>query len=134
MNKGFIYWMRWLAVLPGTAIASALSLVLLHFVLYRTLKGFVEPYPELPETLLTFPTLTLGFVWSGARIAPEHKFEAAITLFGLTMIGLGGFLFLGLFGKQWLVGPLFAKGHGIGAALSFISGLVTLYLVKKEQN
>jgi hypothetical protein len=133
MNRGFLYWLRWLAVLPVATIASALSLVPLHFVLYRTLIGFVEPYPELPETLLSFPTMTLGFVWVGARIAPSHKVETAIALFGLVMIGLGGFLFLGLFTDQWFVRPLFSKGHGIGAGLGFASGLATLYFVRQKQ-
>ncbi|HEU0173446.1 MAG TPA: hypothetical protein VFV58_04230 [Blastocatellia bacterium] len=134
MNKGFTYWLRWLAVLPGAVLASVIALIPLHFILYRTLSNFVEPYPELPERLLTPFAVCLGFVWSGARIAPGYKFETATVLFGLIMIPLGGFVFLSLFGERWMGQQLSVKGYGAAPALGFVGGLVAVYLIKRDQH
>lgn len=133
MNKGFSYWMRWLAVLPGAALASLLALVPLHLILYHTLSNFIDPYPELPERLLTPFATCLAFIWSGARIAPGFKVETAVVLFGLVMICLGGFVFLALFGERWMGQRLFLRGYGVGPALGVIGSLIALYLVRKDQ-
>lgn len=134
MNRGFTYWLRWLAVMPGAVLAGLLATIPLHFVLYQTLtgSGIVDPYPEFPERLLTPFVVCLGFVWSGARIAPEYKFETAITLFGIAMIMLGGFVFLAAFGERWMGSRLFLRGSGLGPLLAIAGAVTALYLARKE--
>jgi hypothetical protein len=134
MDKGFKYWLRWLAVLPASVVAAFLAMIPLHFVLYQTLtgSGIVEPYPELPERLLTPFAAYLGFVWSGARIAPEYKFETAITLFGIAMIALGGFVFLALFGERWMGSRIFLRGYGLGPLLAVAGAVTALCLARRE--
>jgi hypothetical protein len=134
MSKGFAYWLRWLAVLPASVVAGFLATFPLHFVLYQTLtgSGFVEPYPKLPERLLTPFAVCLGFVWSGMKIAPERKFETAIALFGITMVVLGGFVFLTLFGERWMGSRLYLQGYGLGPLLAIAGAVTALYLARRE--
>lgn len=84
---------RWLLVLPGAVVCAVLALFPLHFVLYQTLtgSGIVEPYPEAPERLLGPLVSALAFVWGGARIAPHHKIETAVVLFGALLLLIGAF-------------------------------------------
>lgn len=134
MNRGFTYWLRWLAVLPASVVAGLLATIPLHFILYQTLtgSGIVEPYPELPERLLTPFAVCLGFVWSGARVAPECKFETAIALFGMAMVVLGGFVFLTLFGERWMGSRLYLRGYGLGPLLAIVGAVIALYLSRRE--
>ena len=85
-----MHWLRWIAVLPGALLGGILMVFPLHWILYNTLSNFIEPYPELPERILTPFVVALGFVALGARIAPERKMEVAVVLFGLWMVLLGG--------------------------------------------
>jgi hypothetical protein len=105
-------------------------------ILYQTLtgSGIVGPYPELPERLLTPFAVCLGFVWSGARIAPEYKFETAIALFGVAMITLGGFVFLALFGERWMGARIYLRGYGLGPALAVAGAVTALYLARKDSH
>jgi hypothetical protein len=51
------YWLRWLAVLPGALLGGVRLTLPLHWVLFDTLTNFVDPYPELPERLLSSLTI-----------------------------------------------------------------------------
>lgn len=95
--------MRWLTVLPGAAVCGFLSTFALHWVLYGTLtaSGVVEPYPELPERLLTPFAVALAFVWAGSRIAPSRKVETAAVLFGAWLLLVGAGIALSLTGAYW---------------------------------
>jgi len=128
-----MYWIRWLAVLPGALIAGALAIFLLHWILYATLSNFVEPYPELPERALTPFAIAAVFVWSGSRIAPDYKVEAAVLLFGLWMALLGGFVFLTLSGTTWMGRPMYFQGGGVAPIMAAVGAFTGLYVVRKER-
>jgi hypothetical protein len=132
IQKSITYWLRWLAVLPGAVLAGAFALFPLHWVLYNTLSNFIEPYPQLPERLLTPAVVSGVFVWAGSEIAPEYKTEAAALLFGVWMFAIGGFTFLTLSGGSWSGQRLVFQGGGIGVAMAIIGGLVGLFYVRND--
>src|SRR5262245_23810 len=128
------YWLRWLAVLPASVLAALLVLIPLHLILYQTLtgSGIVEPYPELPERLLTPFAVCLSFIWSGSKIAPAYKFETAVALFGMAMIALGGLVFLALFGERWMGSRIYLRGYGLGPLLAVAGAVAALYLARRD--
>ncbi len=82
------YWLRWIAVLPAAILGAVLLIFPLHWVLYLSLRHVIEPYPELPERILTPVVVAAGFVWLGTKVAPSHKIMTAWILGGLLTIGL----------------------------------------------
>lgn len=124
-------WLRWLAVLPGALCGAVLLTVPLHVALYRTLSSFIEPYPELPERVLTPFVIAAGFVWFGALIAPARKVETALVLFGLWMVLLGASLvvvgFVGNIGGR----RLYFHGGGVAPLMAFIGGVVGFLFAKE---
>ena len=127
------YWLRWLAVLPGALAAGVLTTIPLHWMLYSTLRNFVEPYPQLPERLLTPFAIAVVFVWAGSRIAPEYKTETAVVLFGLWMVLLGGFVFLTLSGGTWMGRELNFQGGAVAPVMAFVGAFTGLYVVRRER-
>lgn len=92
MNKSFIDWLRWFAVLPGALIAAFLVTFPLHWILYigfahdGTLFGFIE----LPdganisiERAITPFVIALTFIVVGYKISPGHKYRTSLVLCGL---------------------------------------------------
>ncbi|MCJ7546726.1 MAG: hypothetical protein MUP30_07880 [Deltaproteobacteria bacterium] len=132
MDRGIKYWLRWLVVLPGAIAAGVLAMFPLHWILYSTLRHFVEPYPQLPERMLTPFVIAAVFVWAGSRIAPEYKAEAAVVLFGLWMALLGGFVFLTLSGSTWMGRELHFQGGGVAPVMAFVGAVTGLCVVRKE--
>lgn len=126
---------RWFAVLPGSIVAMVLSHFPLHFVLYQTLtgSGIVEPYPESPERLLGPFVGALAFVWAGSRIAPNHKIETAVVLFGALLLLVGAALALGLTGARIGNAQLSVQLGGLPPAGAIIGAFIGLYLVRREQ-
>jgi hypothetical protein len=119
--------------LPGALLASILSTFPLHFALYYTLTEFIDPYPELPERILTPGVLAGTFVWAGAKIAPARKIETAIVLFGLWMLLTGGVLALELFHVE--IGHRQIHSNyvpGLGPAVAFIGAVVGFLIVRNE--
>jgi hypothetical protein len=126
------YWLRCLAVLPGSLLAGVIALFPLHLVLYVTLSNFIEPYPALPERLLTSLVFALVIVWLGSRIAPERKFETSIILFGLLVFLVGGSVFL-IASHGTLLGQQFYFNDGAITPIMSIGGaLVGLYIVRRQ--
>jgi hypothetical protein len=82
------YWLRWVAVLPVAILGGVALIFPLHWVLYLSLRHLIEPYPELPERILTPVVVAAGFIWLGAKVAPSHKLMTAWVLGGLLTIGL----------------------------------------------
>lgn len=133
MKRNFAYWLRWLAVLPGALLASALSTVLLHLILYLTLRNFVDPVPELPERILTPFVIAAVFIYAGARIAPEYKKPTAISLFGLWLFLAGGFIFLTFSNSSWLSEKLHFQAGGIAPIMTIVGAFVGLYAAHKME-
>ena len=126
------YCLRWLAVIPGALIASILSTFPLHFALYYMLTEFIDPYPELPERILTPGVIAGAFVWAGAKIAPARKIETAIVLFGLWTLLIGGFLAIALFKVKIGSRYIGLDYGGFGIAAAFIGGVVGFLIVRNE--
>ena len=133
MSRGVKYWLRWLAVLPGALLAGVIALFPLHFILYNTLSHFVEPYPELPERVLTPFVIAGVFVWAGSLIAPEFKIEASVALFGLWLFLVGGFAFLTFHGANWMGGQLYFRGRGLATLMAVVGAIAGLYFARKVQ-
>ena len=91
MKKDFIYWLRWIAVLPGALIAGFLMTFPLHWILYFSLaQGRVISGVNIApiERALTPFVIAITFILVGFEIAPEYKFRTSITLTILYMIGI----------------------------------------------
>lgn len=124
--------LRWVAVLPGALLAGLIAAFPLHWMLYSTLTNFVDPYPELPERILTPLAFGLAFVWGGSRIAPKNRMKTALVLFGIWMVPLGGFVFLALSGGTWMGQTLNLQGGGLAALMSGLGGGVGLYIARRQ--
>ncbi|MGE4084661.1 MAG: hypothetical protein AB7H93_16790 [Vicinamibacterales bacterium] len=130
MARDLKYWLRWLAVLPGGLLGGLLLLFPLRLALVNSLRGFVDPYPEMPERLLSPFVIATGFVWLGARIAPTRKSETAVALFGLWLFAAGAFVALALSNAQ--VGGRGFSMNG-GAPLFAVAGAVVGLLVARRE-
>lgn len=67
---------RWIILLPSAFIMSVVvTPVVLHLVLYSSLtgSGFITPYPELPEILLSPSFIALVFIATVYWVSPSHK-------------------------------------------------------------
>jgi len=128
------YGLRWLAVLPSALLGSLLATFLLHLVLYNTLRNFVNPYPELPERVLSPFVIAMAFVWFGARIAPAHKTDTAAVLLAIWILLIGVFLGVVIFGGTVAGHHLFAQGKGIAPAMAFFGALSGFLLVRKQSD
>jgi len=126
------YWLRWIAVLPGALGCALLLLFPLHWVLYQTFSSWIEPYPELPERVLTPFVIAAGFIWGGSRIAPSHKMETAVVLFGLWMVLMGGVITFTYFVGSIYGQYIFFRAHGLATAMAFIGTLCGLLIVRKQ--
>ena len=127
-------WLRWIAVLPAALLATVLSTLLLHLVLYQTLtgSGIVEPYPETPERILMPLVSAIAFIWAGAKVAPNHKVKAATVLFALWLFILGSVVALVLSGAD-LGGVRFnLEGGGLAPIMALVGAIAGLYIVRKQ--
>ncbi|HEV8480067.1 MAG TPA: hypothetical protein VGR66_04675 [Candidatus Eisenbacteria bacterium] len=120
-------WLLWLAVIPGTLVASIIAYVPVHFVLFFMLSPFVEPYPRLPERLLASLVSSGAFVWVGAAIAPEYKSRVAIVLFAEQMLLLV-IVAVKLLGWTWVHSWIFWAGLSLDAA----GAAIAYYIVRRK--
>lgn len=133
---GVRIFLRWIAVLPASILGAVLSSVPLHFILYQTLtgSGLIEPYPELPERLLTPLAASLAFIWAGSRIAPSHKVETAVALFGALLLLLGGFIALGIVRAHTANVEFFLLLGGLPAVGGVAGAIIGLFVVWRENS
>lgn len=134
MKIKLIYWLRWIAVLPGALLGAILSTFLLHLMLYNILKQFIDPYPELPERILTPFVIAAVFIWAGNEIAPAHKNTTAIILFGLWLFIIGGFVFLTFTDGSLMGKKLYFQAGGIASVMAVVGALYGLYKARQENN
>ncbi len=127
----FKYWLRWLAVLPGALLGGLLLCIPLHFILYRTLTEFIDPYPELPERILSPFAIAVGVVWFGAKIAPTRKIETAVVLLGLWMVLVGCVVAITIFVGEIYGQPVYLHGGGLAPAMAFIGAVIGFLAVRK---
>lgn len=129
------YGLRWLAVVPAAVLAAVLSAVPLHLVLYQTLtgSGFIEPYPETPERVLLPLVAAMSFVWAGARVAPSHKMETAVVLFGSWLLLAGASIALILSGAHFGGLRVHSYGDGLSSMMALFGAFAGLYFVRRER-
>jgi drug/metabolite transporter (DMT)-like permease len=125
------YWLRWLAVIPGAVVGGVLLTFPLHWILYNTLSNIIDPYPELPEQILTPLVIAAGVVWVGARIAPARKIATAVVLLGLWMVFLGGMAAV-MVSRGNIGGREVSLGVGLGPVMAVVGGVVGLLVVRNE--
>jgi hypothetical protein len=125
---------RWSMVLPGAIVSAFLVLFPLHIALYQTLtgSGFIEPYPQSPERILSPFVAAIGFVWGGARIAPYRKSAAAIALFGGWLLLAGASLTLGILGTRFGNTQYSIQWGGLPFAGTIFGAAVGLYLAHRD--
>jgi hypothetical protein len=96
------------------------------------LTEFIDPYPELPERLLTPGVIAGTFVWAAAKIAPARKIETAVVLFSLWTLLLGGSLAVALFYVEICHLQFDPNYGGLAPVAAFICAVVGFLIVKKE--
>ena len=131
-QRDLSYWLRWLAVLPGGLLGGLLLLFPLRLALVNTLRGWVDPYPEMPERLLTPFVIAAGFIWLGARIAPDRKAETAVALFGLWLFVAGATVALSLSNANVGGRSFYMHGGGIAPILGVVGSVVGLLAARRE--
>ncbi len=135
MKKDSNYWLRWIVVFPGALLAGIFSTFPLHWILYSTLRNsfiFIDPYPELPERLLSPFVMALTFVWIGFNIAPEYKYKTAIILFGIYVVSASGIAFLTLSGTNLIRYKLYLQGGGVGLIMGIVGAAIGLFIARKN--
>lgn len=127
-------WLRWVVVLPAALLAMVLSSFPLHFVLYQTLtgSGFIEPYPETPERVLLPLVGAMAFIWTGARVAPNHKVRTATVLFWLWLLMLGGAIAMVLSDAHFGGLQFNLEGGGLAPVMALVGAIASLYIVRKH--
>ncbi len=127
-------WLRWAAVLPAALLAIPLAPFPLHWVLYSSLtgSGFIEPYPQTPERILTPLAISTAFVWAGSRVAPKFKIETAVVLCGLWLLVVGGFVALSLAGARVGRIGLTMQYGGLGAVLAVAGAFAGVLTVRHD--
>ena len=128
INKDTKYWLRWIIVLPVSLLTSIAATFPLHWVLLITLSNFVDPYPQLPERILTPFVIAAVFIWAGFRIAPEYKLQTSFALFGLWMFLLGGVVFLTFSGADWMGRRLYFQSAPISPIMAIAGALTGIYI------
>lgn len=89
MNSKNKNLLRWIAVLPGAILIGLLSTIPLHWVLYATFvvgETFSGFNIELTERLLSPFLISLIYIFSGYKIAPDKKIKTSLVLFLLYLI------------------------------------------------
>ena len=99
MGKNFIYWLRWILVLPGAMVAGFLATFPLHWFVLLLFHNFGGEAGEVDLLSLKFFALLIGknaylteynlypavialfFIYGGSLIAPKYKFKTGLALF-----------------------------------------------------
>lgn len=131
---GVVKILRWIAVLPGALLASVLSLIPLHMVLYLVTSRFFEVYPQGPERILSPALLSGVFILVGSYISPAYKFETAIVLFGMWLFVVGGFVFLTLTDSDYFGHRLYFRYGAVPTIMAVVGAIIGLIVVRSRLN
>ena len=92
MKNIFIYWTRWIFLIPVSILVAVLVDFPIHWLLYISLSSgpdpFINPYPELPEQIIAPFFRAFAFIITGSIIAPSYKVQTGVVLFILWAAGL----------------------------------------------
>ncbi len=136
MERDFIYWIRWIAVLPVSVAGGFLIDFPLHWLLYSTLSGgenpIVTPYPRLPELLLAPFFRAFFFIWASSKIAPEQKLITAYILGAIWIFAAGGAFALGFIGYQKDYFQLALVANGFPVFFGILGVFLSLVVVNKN--
>lgn len=133
MKEKFIFWSRWICLLPGSLLAAILILFPVHWFLYMVFKdngiifGFIE-FP--PQTNLSVENaiapfiVAITFIFTAFKIAPKYKLKVA---FILTILWLCVFASIFIFMRNYQP-QLQLKGVG-----SILGSLLALFIAYKKQ-
>ena len=134
IKENFIYWFRWVAVIPGAVLFSLLATFPLHWILYSTLVNgeMVSGVNIAPIERFLYPfVIAFTYVFAGYKIAPKNKFQTAIVLFAIYLI-------------VWLIGSVIALfkiniyeldiQFSLRTVLALIGAILSLYTTKKIDN
>jgi|GEM_PF-3528641 len=132
-----MFWLRWVAVIPGALIAGLLATFTLHWILQLksaydgTILGFIELSPDAFATMerMLYPfVIAITFVLVGFKIAPTHKFKTAIVLVILYVVfAIGALIFATNSGLQ-----LSLEARSAGPILGLLLGLFIVWWKSKR--
>jgi hypothetical protein len=134
MKRDFKYWLRWILLIPAALFAGLLADFPLHWILYGTLRSFIDPYPELPEKVLSPFVHASVMVFVGYLIAPEHKMKTAIIIAALWIFGAGVAFAMGFFELNIGGNQLTLSYYGAPVIMGAVGALVGLYVAKNKDN
>jgi len=127
IKRNFIYWFRWIAVLPGALVFSLLALFPLHWILYLTLvdgSAISGANIQSIEYILSPFVIAIIFILVGFKIAPKYKFQVSIVFTILWISLFIGFFFMSVSIQQ----PQF-QVRSIG---SFLGSFLGLYIAWRK--
>jgi len=117
MKKNFIYWFRWVAVLPAGLFFGFLVTSPLHW--------FLRPF----ESTITPFVIPLVFILVGVAIAPKYKFQTSIIL---TILYVSGLLI-----EVFIIAPRYQyyqsyNSEPNGRILGFLGSFLGLYIAWRK--
>jgi hypothetical protein len=128
MKRDFIYWLRWVGVIPGAFFCGSLAYFLLHWIRSAAIS---DPYMFVETPLAAF-IFTFAFVWAVPYIAPENKHITTIVLSVILVVLVNGLIFLSLFGTPLEGYHLFLISNGLGAIMTILGAILGFYASKNE--
>ena len=138
MSKRIIYFLRWIAVLPGAIIFCILVTFPIHWVIllkhYFWEDSFISGIdPAVIERTITPFFMALLFVWISSFIAPSNKFITAIIMasiwtLSVVIIFLAPYLGVNFGNIQFTL-----LSGGLPVILGVIGAIVGLLIVYKQK-
>jgi hypothetical protein len=123
---------RLILILPIGILSGIIATFVLHLLLVNTLSHFVNPYPQLPERILTPFAFCMSFVFGGSIVSPFNKSKTAILLFAFQLALIQLFIFLIEYKINWFGKILEYKEGGLTTYLAIIGGYLGFYITSKQ--
>jgi hypothetical protein len=117
----------WIAVIPASVLAGIIVTFPAHWIMYFTLKSFVDPYPGGLERMIMPGITSATAIYVSSLVAPTHKLKTAI-VFGVIWII---FLLLIMF---FLKIESYKITFEWSTVFAMIGVLIGIYLVKNKLN
>ena len=127
MKKDIIYWLRWIAVLPGAIIFGFLATFPLHWFLYFTLAHgeTISGVNIRPIEYMLYPfVIAIVFILVGFEIAPEYKFKTSMTL---TILYMSSWLV-----TMYIISPRYQYHLEVRGILALLGSFLGLYITWRK--